>query len=40
MKIPQYIEKLIQKRAKLAGELNKADVKLASYLEKNEIEVE
>lgn len=40
MKIPKYIEKLIEKRAELAGLLNHADYKLAEWLEKNGVEVE
>ena len=40
MKIPKYIEKLIEKRAGLAELLNHADYKLAEWLEKNGVAVE
>lgn len=40
MKIPKYIEKLIEKRARLAALLNHADYKLAEWLEKNGVVVE
>ncbi|MCI8993152.1 MAG: hypothetical protein HFG80_10620 [Eubacterium sp.] len=40
MKIPKYIEKLIEKRAGLAALLNHADYKLAEWLKKNGVEVE
>ena len=40
MKIPKYIEKLIERRAGLAVLLNYADRKLGDWLEKNGVEVE
>lgn len=40
MKMPKYIEKLIEKRAGLAVLLNHADHKLGDWLEKNGVEVE
>lgn len=40
MKIPKYIEKLIDRRERLAAELNSADLSLAEWLEKNNIVVE
>lgn len=40
MKIPKYIEKLIEKRAGLAVLLNHTDHKLVEWLEKNSVEVE
>lgn len=40
MKIPKYIEKLIEKRARLAVLLNYTDRKLADWLEKNGVGVE
>lgn len=40
MKIPKYIEKLMERRAGLAVLLNHADCKLAEWLEKNGVEVE
>lgn len=40
MKIPKYIEKLIEKRAGLAVLLNHEDSKLTDWLEKNGVEVE
>lgn len=40
MKIPKYIEKLIEKRARLAALLNQTDGELANWIEKNGIEVE
>lgn len=39
MKIPKYIEKIIEQRCKLAFELNSKDFELSEWLEKNEIEV-
>lgn len=39
MKIPKYIEKLIERRAELAVLLNYADHKLIGWLEKNGVEV-
>lgn len=35
MKIPKYVEKLIERRAKLADDLNSVDNQLTSWLEKN-----
>lgn len=40
MKIPKYIEKLIERRAGFAVLLNDADWKLAEWLERKGIEVE
>ncbi len=40
MKIPKYIEKLINRRAGLAVLLNHADAKLAEWLEKKGVDVE
>lgn len=40
MKIPKYIEKLCYRRAKLAEDLNSADIKLSEWLEKNNIPIE
>lgn len=40
MKIPKYIENLIDRRAGLAALLNHADRKLGEWLEKNGINVE
>lgn len=40
MKIPKYIEKLLDRRAKLAADLNSVDVKITEYICKHEIEVE
>lgn len=40
MKIPKYIEVLIEKREKLAAELISTDWKLSEWLEKNEVDVE
>lgn len=40
MKVPKYIEKLIDRRAALADSLNDADCKLGKWLEKNEVDVE
>jgi hypothetical protein len=37
MKIPQKIEKLIEKRANLTEKLNAADIEFAEWLEKNDI---
>lgn len=40
MKIPKYIEALIEKRKKLATELISTDWKLSEWLEKNGVDVE
>lgn len=40
MKIPKYIEVLIEKREKLAAELISTDWKLSEWLEKNGVDVE
>lgn len=37
MKIPKYVEKLIERRAKLASDLNSVDSQLTSWLEKNNL---
>lgn len=37
MKIPKYVEKLIERRAKLADDLNSVDNQLTSWLEKNNL---
>lgn len=37
MKIPKYVEKLIERRAKLASDLNSVDNQLTSWLEKNNL---
>lgn len=39
MKIPKYIDKLLEKRAKSALDFTEADSKIAEQLEKNEVEV-
>ena len=38
MKIPKYIDRLIDKRRRLADELQLTDWKLCEWLDKNEIE--
>ncbi len=35
MNIPKYVEKLIERRAKLASDLNHVDYELYKWLEKN-----
>lgn len=40
MKIPKYIEKLINTRANLASQFNNADYRLSKWLDKNGIEAE
>lgn len=40
MKIPKYIEALIEKRKKLASELISTDWKLSEWLEKNGVDIE
>lgn len=40
MKIPKYIQNLINKRAGLAAELNSADYKLSKWLDDHGIAVE
>ena len=40
MNIPKYIDKLIERRKKLAIELNSADLQLGRWLEQNGVEVE
>ena len=40
MKIPKYIEKKIDRRAKLASDLNSVDSELTKWLDNNKIEVE
>lgn len=40
MKCPKYIDKIIDRRARLAVELNDADCRLAEWLEKNMVEVD
>lgn len=37
MKIPKHIEKLIERRCRLAMQLNSADCNLADWLEKNDV---
>lgn len=39
MKIPKYIDKLIERRAKLAENLNLADCLLTEFIVKNKIDV-
>ena len=39
MKIPKHIEKLIEKRARLAEELNSVDYELSNWLEDNDIQI-
>lgn len=38
MKIPKYIDKLIDRRCRLAEELNKVDSQLSEWCEKNGID--
>lgn len=40
MKIPKYIDKLIERRAKLAEDLNSADHLLTEFIVKNKIDAE
>lgn len=40
MKMPKYIDKLINTRANLASQLNYADYRLSEWLEKNNVKVE
>lgn len=39
MKIPKYIDKLLEKRAKLAFNFMVVDSQIAEWLEKNQVEV-
>lgn len=39
MKIPKYIDKLIERRVKLAESLNSADYLLSEFIVKNKIDV-
>lgn len=40
MKCPKYIDKLIDRRARLAGELLTTDYTLSEWIDKNGIEIE
>jgi hypothetical protein len=40
MKIPKYIDKLIDRRARLAGDLMDVCLELDEWLDKNSVEVE
>lgn len=40
MKIPKYIDKLLDRRARLASDLMDVDLRITKFIEKNGIEVE
>ena len=40
MKIPKYINKLLDRRVRLAEDLNSADCKITKWITDNDIEVE